>query len=216
MSISPSHPNFFSFANPSSSLLCNEPVTNLSGTPAFISFQWRTLFKVKGNFSREFKIQILQIVTQLRKFGKEKILKFDVTVQWRDYSTQLFNWSIILFSLGQFSLILVLSIKFSLVNVFFHSIKTTKSYLADGGYKKRIWGVCWRWANFYLQNISCFIGSAIQIYQPQNAVNLSLLSLTPNWPLKLLNESQEKSSAKKKDFQSKLNKCDCLYFYIYI
>ena len=90
--ISPSHPNFFSFANPSSSLLCNEPVTNLSGTPAFISFQWRTLFKVKGNFSREFTIQILQIVTQLRKFGKEKILKFDVTVQWRDYSTQLFNW----------------------------------------------------------------------------------------------------------------------------
>ena len=134
--ISPSHPNFFSFANPSSSLLCNEPVTNLSGTPAFISFQWRTLFKVKGNFSREFTIQILQIVTQLRKFGKEKILKFDVTVQWRDYSTQLFNWSIILFSLGQFSLILVLSIKFSLVNVFFHSIKTAKSYLVDGGTKK--------------------------------------------------------------------------------
>ena len=91
---------------------------------------------MKGNFSREFTIQILQIVTQLRKFGKEKILKFDVTVQWRDYSTQLFNWSIILFSLGQFSLILVLSIKFSLVNVFFHSIKTAKSYLVDGGTKK--------------------------------------------------------------------------------
>ena len=91
---------------------------------------------MKGNFSREFTIQILQIVTQLRKFGKEKILKFDVTVQWRDYSTQLFNWLIIMFSLGQFSLILVLSIKFSLVNVFFHSIKTAKSYLVDGGTKK--------------------------------------------------------------------------------
>ena len=91
---------------------------------------------MKGNFSRELTIQILQIVTQLRKFGKEKILKFDVTVQWRDYSTQLFNWSIILFSLGQFSLILVLSIKFSLVNVFFHSLKTAKSYLVDGGTKK--------------------------------------------------------------------------------
>ena len=56
----------------------------------------------------------------------------------------------------------------------------------------------------------------MQIYQPQNAVNLSLLSLTPNWPLKLLNESQEKSSAKKKDFQSKQNEGDGLYFYIYI